>query len=52
MINERGSGEIVDLPNGSRVYPADQTRRMMTQGSNIAVHVTVQGNVIGNQQYA
>ena len=51
MINERGSGEIVDLPNGSRVYPADQTRRM-NQSSNVAVYVTVQGNIIGNQQYA
>ena len=50
MINERGSGEIVDLPNGSRVIPADQTRRM-GQGTSVAVYVTVQGNVIGNKQY-
>lgn len=51
VVNERGSGEIIDLPNGSRVIPADQTRRM-GQGSRIEVNVTVQGNVIGNEQYA
>lgn len=31
-INERG-GEIVDLPNGSRVIPADKSQRMMDSGS-------------------
>nr|WP_315020954.1 hypothetical protein [uncultured Aminipila sp.] len=31
-INERG-GEIVDLPNGSRVIPADKSERMMNSGS-------------------
>lgn len=31
-INERG-GEIVDLPSGSRVIPADKSDRMMNSGS-------------------
>ncbi len=51
MINERGSGEIIDLPNGSRVYPADQSRRM-SRNLNFNVNVHIQGNVIGNEQYA
>ena len=46
-INERG-GEIVDLPNGSRVIPADKSRAV---GGGITLNITVQGNVIGNRQF-
>ena len=46
-INERG-GEIVNLPNGSKVIPADKSR----VGGNVTVNVTVQGNLIGNREYA
>lgn len=49
-INERG-GEIVDLPSGTRIIPHDVSRRM-ADGPNVAVYVTVQGNVIGNAEYA
>jgi hypothetical protein len=49
-INERG-GEIVDLPNGSRVIPADKSKKMMN-GKGVTVNVTIQGNVIGNEEYA
>ena len=49
-INERG-GEIVDLPSGTRIIPHDVSRRM-AGGPNVAVYVTVQGNVIGNAEYA
>ena len=48
-INERG-GEIVNLPNGSKIIPHDISRRM--NGPSISVHVMVQGNVIGNEAYA
>jgi len=34
MINERG-GEIVDLPNGSRVIPHELSKRMLTGGQNV-----------------
>lgn len=51
MINERGSGEIVDLPNGSRVIPADKSRKL-SGGTKIELNVTIQGNVIGNEKYA
>ena len=48
-INERG-GEIVDLPSGTRIIPHDISRQMT--GGGVTVYVTVQGNVIGNAEYA
>lgn len=50
-INERGKGEIVNLPNGSQVIPADKSAKMVG-GQQIQVNVTIQGNVIGNEQFA
>lgn len=49
-INERG-GEIVNLPNGSKVIPADKSKNI-TKGNGINVNVTIQGNVIGNKKFA
>lgn len=49
-INEGGRGEIVDLPNGTRIIPHDVAKKSQG-GTSIVVHVTVQGNVIGNRQY-
>lgn len=49
-VNERG-GEIMRLPGGTQIIPHDVSRRM-AGGPSIAVSVTVQGNVIGNQAYA
>jgi phage-related protein len=48
-INERG-GEIVNLPNGSKVIPADKSKNMLGKGIN--VQVIIQGNLIGNEEYA
>ncbi|WP_427340652.1 hypothetical protein [Caloranaerobacter sp. DY30410] len=51
-INERG-GEIVNLPNGSQVIPADKSEKMInSNNSKIEVKVIIQGNVIGNEEYA
>lgn len=47
-INERG-GEVVNLPNGSKVIPADKSKNITGKGVN--VNVTIQGNVIGNKQF-
>ncbi|BEP28817.1 phage tail tape measure protein [Helicovermis profundi] len=44
-------GEIVDLPNGSKVIPADKTDKMLSNQS-INVYVNIEGNVIGNDEYA
>jgi len=49
-INEGGRGEIVDLPNGTRIIPHDVAKKSQG-GTSIVVYVTVQGNVIGNRQY-
>ena len=48
-VNERG-GEILNLPGGTQIIPHDISRRM--GGPSVTVYVTVQGNVIGNAQYA
>lgn len=49
-INERG-GELVNLPNGSQVVPADKTDRLLGGKSNVNVNVNVQGNVVGNDDF-
>lgn len=49
-VNERG-GEILNLPGGTQIIPHDVSGRM-AGGTHVAVYVTVQGNVIGNQAYA
>lgn len=51
QINERG-GELVNLPNGSQVIPADKTDKMLNQQTRpIEVTIIVQGNVIGNDEF-
>jgi phage-related protein len=49
-IGEHG-GEIVNLPNGSQVIPADKTDKILNGSGGTIVNVTVQGNVIGNHQF-
>ncbi|MCH4891178.1 hypothetical protein EZV73_26605 [Acidaminobacter sp. JC074] len=44
-------GEIVDLPNGSRVIPADKSKKIVEKSGGITVYVTIEGNVIGNEQF-
>ncbi|HBM74719.1 MAG TPA: hypothetical protein DD429_04095 [Clostridiaceae bacterium] len=50
-VNERG-GEIMNLPNGSKIIPADKSSKIIKGKGNIKVYVIVQGNVIGNEEYA
>jgi TP901 family phage tail tape measure protein len=43
-VNERG-GEIIDLPTGSRVIPADKSSEMIREGNkNITFNITVNSN--------
>lgn len=50
-INEFG-GEIVDLPQGSRIIPHDISREMAkNSGGGINVQVTIMGNMVGNQEF-
>lgn len=52
QINEKG-GELRKLSSGESIIPADQTQKLL-QGNelgDIKVFVTVQGNVIGNEEF-
>ena len=50
-LNEFG-GEIVDLPQGSRIIPHDISREMAkNSGGGINVQVTIMGNMVGNQEF-
>ncbi|WP_238899371.1 phage tail tape measure protein [Clostridium sp. YIM B02500] len=46
--------ELIDLPNGSKVYTNSQTNKMLNGNGNGGVHVylTVQGNMVGNEEFA
>lgn len=51
QINERG-GELVNLPNGSQIIPADKTEKMIDSSrGGITVEIYVQGNVIGEEDF-
>lgn len=52
IVGEYGP-EIVDLPRGSSVNTNAQTQRELSGGSGttISVSVTIQGNVIGNDEF-
>lgn len=50
-INEHG-GELITLPSGSQVIPADKTDKLLSGGMTFNVPITIQGNVIGNEDYA
>lgn len=50
-VNERG-GEIMNLPGGTQIIPHDLSRKAAGGGHQIRVNVYVQGNVVGNKQFA
>lgn len=49
-VNERG-GEIINLPSGTQIIPHDISARM-AGGHTFNLYFTIQGNMIGNKQYA
>lgn len=49
-VNEHG-GEIINLPSGTQIIPHDLSKKQVS-GSGVTVNVTVQGNMIGNAEYA
>lgn len=53
-INEGGRGEIVDLPNGSRVYPHDKSVQMArSEGKGVIIeNINIQGTNLSIQQIA
>lgn len=48
-VNENG-GEIMNLPNGTQIIPHDISQKM-TGGYTVNCPVTIQGNVIGNEDF-
>lgn len=51
-INEDGRGELVNLPSGSQIVPHDKSVREAKKASEINLNVIVQGNIIGDDDYA
>ncbi len=52
-MNEGGKGEIAVLPRGSVIYPHDLSKKMVGNKSIVfSPTIVVQGNMIGNEQYA
>lgn len=49
-VGEHG-GEIVNLPNGTQIIPNDISKRMTGGGYTVNCPVTIQGNVIGNEDF-
>ena len=47
QINEHG-GELVDLPSGSRIYPAQATERILRKETQAQRNVTPSVNISGN----
>ena len=51
-VNEGNRGELINLPSGSQIVPHDASiKALQRKSSSVTVNVTVQGNVIGNQQF-
>ena len=49
-VGERGP-ELLSLPSGSKIY-SNQKSKGMASSPSVTVNVTVQGNIIGNEEYA
>lgn len=49
-VGEHG-GEILNLPNGTQIIPNDISKQMGSGGTNINVNMTIEGNVIGNEDF-
>lgn len=51
-VNENNRGEGIILPSGSEIIPHDETvKRAASRNSDVQVNITIQGNVIGNEQF-
>lgn len=49
-VNERG-GEIMRLPSGTQIIPHDVSVKT-AGGRSVTVNINIQGNMIGNREYA
>ena len=51
QINENKRNEVVVLPNGTEILSHEQSKKQ-SEKPNVSVNVTIEGNVIGNKEYA
>jgi phage-related tail protein len=52
VVGEYGP-ELIDAQRGSKIYTNSQTNKILSGNSNIPpVYVIIQGNVIGNEEFA
>lgn len=52
-VNENSGKELIRLPSGTQIVPGDKTKKIMNGTNNVPpVTVIVQGNIIGNKEYA
>jgi len=49
--SENGRAESAVLPSGTKIIPADKTRRGTDKTGGVNVYLTIQGNMIGNEKY-
>ncbi len=50
-VNEHGY-EVMDLPQGTRIYPHSQSEKILNQKPSVNVSVNVQGNIFGLENAA
>lgn len=50
-INEMNRGEVVNLPSGTQIIPHDVATKQ-SASNTFNINVNVQGNMIGNEEYA
>lgn len=50
LVGEQGP-ELVNLPRGTGVTPADKTQQLLSNKQNISINIVIQGNMIGNQEF-
>ena len=51
QINENKRNEVAVLPNGTEILSHEQSKKQ-SEKPNVLVNVTIEGNVIGNKEYA
>lgn len=51
-VNEGNRGELITLPNGSQIVPHDLAKNMLNNsGGGITISFTINGNMIGNEEF-
>lgn len=50
-VNEHGY-EIMDLPQGTRIYPHSKSEKIMNQTPSVTVNVNISGNIYGTETAA